>query len=284
METLQNEDLFPRIPEELKELDQWVVWQYENDTKVPKNPSTIRNAGVNWSNTWSSYDHAVEVGQKHNLGIGFVLTPDDPYTCIDLDHCWKKGEPLDDQTRYILDLLQGYTEASPSLTGLHVWIKSEEAVNRRTSGIEIYSYGRWLTMTGRANPQTPQIIPDRTQELQELIARFFTQTPLKPNPRASNEVLDDDREIWNRLFNSRNGHIFSALFNGDLSVTRNDHSRGVIFLANMFAMMTNGDRARMERLLRQTALQNEKWDSKRGDKRWIDLEIESALKWYYKNK
>lgn len=278
METLPPVDIFPRIPEELKELDQWVLWTYENDTKVPKNPRTGGNSGVNWANTWGSYEDTVFRGAERNLGIGFVLTPEDPYTVIDLDHCWRKGQPLDERTRTILDLLSGYTEASPSLTGLHIWIRSEIPVNRRTSGIEVYSFGRWMTCTGRANPQAPTVIPDRTAELQELIGVFFPDKEYTLESQRQPVPLED-KVIWGRLFNSRNGATFTALFNGDVSVTHNDHSRGVIFLANMLAMMLDGDAPRMKQLLYQTGLVNDKWEERRGNRTWLDHQVEDAILW-----
>lgn len=269
-------DLFPRIPPELKALPQWVLWTYENDTKVPKNPATLGNAGVNWRNTWSSYDVALRQGSSRNLGIGFVLTPSDPYVCVDLDKCVRKGQ-VGERTRGILDLLKGYVELSPSLNGLHLWIRSEKPLNRRTEGLEVYSSSRFITMTGRANPNAPKVIPDRTNELLELARRYFPENP--HSSYTPQEVPVEDEEIWRRLFNSKNGATFQSLFNGDISVTHNDHSRAVIFLANMLAMMTGGDAARIKSLLYQTGLRSDKWDHKRGNRTWLDLQIEDAIQW-----
>lgn len=267
------------VPQELKDLTQWVNWAYEGETKVPKNSRTGGNAAVNYPNTWNTYEAAVERGSKYNLGIGFVLTEADPYTIIDLDDCWGRGGFKNEQAQEIAAVFHGaYIELSPSMTGLHIVLKSELAVNRRTQGIEVYSSGRWITFSGRANPNAPQIIPDRTEELQWLMSQFFPQEAPKTVHNPS-EVLPDDAAIWDRLFNSPNGATFQALFNGDVSVTRNDHSRGVIFLANMLAMMTDGDASRMERLLRQTGLANEKWDSKRGNISWLDHQIRDAILW-----
>lgn len=269
-------DIFPRIPVELKQLTQWCCWRYENDTKIPVNPSTRGNAGVNWPNTWGTYERAIDVGRIHNLGIAFVLTEADPYVCIDLDKCYRKGV-VDDYARGILDLLKGYVELSPSLTGVHVWIKSDMPLNRRTERLEVYSYGRFITMTSRANPQAPSVIPDRTAELMELERVYFPTE--KPTVYTPQPVPLEDEEIWTRLFNSRNGATFQALFNGDVSVTRNDHSRGVIFLANMLAMVTDCDAARMKGLLYQTKLVSDKWESRRGNRSWIDLMINDAVNW-----
>ncbi len=69
---------------------------------------------------------------QQQLGLGFVLTEDDPYTCVDLDGCVGKHGQIDVRTREILDLLSGWVELSPSGTGLHVWVRNDEPVSRRT--------------------------------------------------------------------------------------------------------------------------------------------------------
>src|SRR5262249_17327756 len=96
-----------KIPGELKDLPQWVIWQYEYKpkgskpwTKVPKNakenrPSGgLRNASSTDQATWSNFDIAssrylqsVSHFTTPYDGIGFVLTEQDPYAGIDLDHC-----------------------------------------------------------------------------------------------------------------------------------------------------------------------------------------------------
>jgi primase-polymerase (primpol)-like protein len=155
---------FDRVPEELKGFRQWVNWRLDIDRKVPVNPTTLSNAGVQWPNTWSSFDKARDVAIRNELGIGFVLTADDPYTYVDSDHCVDERGEVSDQTRAILCLLAGYVELSPSGTGLHIWMKSELPINRRGVGIEIYSSKRWMTMTGRHNPHIQPVIPERTAQ------------------------------------------------------------------------------------------------------------------------
>ena len=272
MEAEPTPDFFPLFPEEIKENPRFVCWTYQDDTKVPINIHTGGNAGVNYPNTWAPYEQVVEYGAKRGLGIAYVLTPLDDFTVVDLDKV--KQNPI--ALEVISMLSPSYVERSPSLTGFHIWLRNQSPVNRRMPGLEIYSSNRYMTITGRANPNGPKTLSDRTEELQEVIRRFFPQEAPKAVYERSEPPVED-REVWTRLFNSRNGATFQALFNGDVSVTRNDHSRGVLFLANMLAMMTDGDAARMERLLRQTGLGEGKWDSKRGNRRWIDLMIDDAI-------
>lgn len=268
--------LYERVPEELKQYEQWVNWRMDEDAKVPVNPRTQGNAGVRWPNTWASYDVAAEMAARLELGIGFVLTEDDPYTCVDLDNCVDERRQVGEETRAILDLLCGWVELSPSGTGLHIWVKSEQPVNRRTKGIEVYSDARWMTVTGVSNPRAPLDIPDRTRELQRLIDRYF---PDKPSEFMKGYDSQADDEVWQRLFRSRNGSFFRRLYEGDISVCQDDHSRAVIMLANQLAIQTNLDALRMKRMLYQTGLVRPKWEDKRGQMTWIEYQILDAIRY-----
>jgi len=85
------------IPEELKARPQWVTWKaVERDgkpTKVPLNPK----GGPGKSNdpaTWGTFGQAVAALKQNGVaGIGFVFSPDDPFTGIDLDHAFVGGQP-----------------------------------------------------------------------------------------------------------------------------------------------------------------------------------------------
>lgn len=269
---------FERVPQELKDYNQWVNCRFDGDQKVPVNPKTLGNAGVTWPNTWSPFEKALDNVQLGEMGLGFVLTEADPYVCVDLDKCLDETATLSLAARATLDLLRGYVELSPSNRGLHVWVKSEEAIgNRRTKGIEIYSSVRWMTVTGRANPKVITEIPDRTEELQKLIAMYLGR---EENTKVVIPVeQQDDRLLWETLFHSKEGDFFKSLYAGDLSVCYNDHSRGVILLANQLSFITNGDAARMKHLLLQTGLVNDKWFTKRGADTWIDYQIRDAIRY-----
>lgn len=117
-----------RIPQELQQLPQWVNWRNDDGRKVPLNPNTLRNAGVNWPKTWTCFGQARQVALEHALGLGFVIAEDDPYTCVDLDNCIDNRGQIGDRTREILDLLSGWVELSPSETGLHIWVKNKQPI------------------------------------------------------------------------------------------------------------------------------------------------------------
>ena len=81
------------IPEELKELNQWVCWRLEHrpnspkPTKVPLNPSTGSRASSTNPRTWARFERAVSFyNAGHCDGIGFVFTPNVKSPAISLDN------------------------------------------------------------------------------------------------------------------------------------------------------------------------------------------------------
>lgn len=158
------------IPEELRRLNQWLIWkmEYNNNvlTKVPYNVLTARRASSTDPKTWATYQQAVDALNHVSdaAGVGFVLSPDDPYTCIDLD----EDTPF---TRDIITRFASYTERSPSGVGFHVWLRGKlPDTGRRRKPVEIYSSGRFLTMTGNVVYNAP--IQERQELLMRLVARM----------------------------------------------------------------------------------------------------------------
>src|SRR5690606_39217120 len=129
-----------RIPVELTSRDRWV----RHDRKRPITPDGFA-ASSTLPATWSSYPDAKRssVGD----GLGFVLG--DGIACLDLDHCLDgQGRP-NEVARRILDRVPGaYVEISPSGRGLHVWGTAPEQPGRRHEDYEVYSVGRYITVTG----------------------------------------------------------------------------------------------------------------------------------------
>jgi primase-polymerase (primpol)-like protein len=157
------------IPEELRELAQWVNWRFEERddklTKVPYTAGTLRRASSTGPATWSTFSQALEAyvfgyddlsDIEHNEpsydGIGFVFSDDDPYCGIDLDKC------LDPETGdiapwafEILDRVgdDAYTEVSPSGTGIHAIVRARvRGGGMRKGPVEMYSRARYFTITG----------------------------------------------------------------------------------------------------------------------------------------
>ena len=146
------------IPQELKNLPQWVGWKFEQRgerlTKTPKNPRTGGNADTTKPDTWASIQAALISMEKYGFdGIGFVFSESDPFTGIDLDKCLdpETGE-LELWARRWVDIFQSYTEITPSGTGLHIIVKGrkpEGFEHCKKGRVEVYDRNRFFTMTGQ---------------------------------------------------------------------------------------------------------------------------------------
>ena len=148
---------FDEMPNELKELNQWVAWKYEPSPgkkpgKVPYSPNGCR-ANVTNASTWGTYEQIeIEYLYGNYSGIGFVLNGNG-IVGIDLDHCVIDGQPTPDAMEILEKSGSTYIEISPSGTGLRALGYGPQIIG--TAGVEngvnteLYSSGRYLTLTGR---------------------------------------------------------------------------------------------------------------------------------------
>ena len=186
------------IPPTLQHVPQWVYW-YGRDlidrttgaisfTKIPINPHTLQYADTTDPQTWGAYpscvaglatfledcEHRDPVAYRGG-GLGFVVTAQDPFCGIDLDHC------LDPVTgdmapwaQTIVQQLDSYTEITPSGTGLRIWVEGTLPPRGRKKGdIELYDARRFFTLTGWHIPDTPSGIAARQPQLSTLWGQVF---------------------------------------------------------------------------------------------------------------
>jgi putative DNA primase/helicase len=261
---------------------QWVCWRYvdrgpnKKPDKQPVNPSNLHNAGVTWANSWSTFEQAVKTHlayyQRGIQGIGFVLTPEDPFVGIDLDSCVANGE-IAPEAQNVISHLGSYAETSPSGTGLRVLVACTEfSRNARTAQVEVYSHRRFLTMTGHHLPGTPATISEvAAQDIQALLPDKEKQESRVAPPTKS-------AALWQHIFaHDHYGAQHLRRFYGDTSFDRNDLSFTVIRLLNCLARWTQGDAAKMREMMLLSPLAEEKWFSKRGKGDWLDHQIADAI-------
>ena len=157
--TTVNQPITENIPEQLTERPQWVCWRQEErdgkPTKVPYTPGTARRASSTDLMTWSTFDQALaayEAGEPPYHGVGFCFSSADPFVGIDLDRCRdpEDGEITGWAQKIISRVQEGYIEASPSGTGVHIIVQGAVRDGGMRKGkVEMYSRGRFFTMTGR---------------------------------------------------------------------------------------------------------------------------------------
>lgn len=138
-------ELLENIPEELRQRPQWVV----HKEKVPYIAGGVGRASSTDSLTWRTFEEAVQALRTGRYdGIGFVFSSGDPFAGVDLDKCRdpETGE-LEEWAEKIVAAFGGYSEASPSGTGVHIIVRGK-APNKKRGRIEAYSSERFFTVTG----------------------------------------------------------------------------------------------------------------------------------------
>lgn len=264
------------VPALLTSLTQWIVWvaeerNGERTTKVPYRANVPAGARIKASSTdaktWTTFDQALAFHKENawTSGVGIAITRANGLTGIDLDHC--VGEP------WALDLisrLDSYTEVSPSGTGYRIFVRGLIPVDgRRTKSVELYTTGRYLTVTGHRVAGVSSEVEERQHVLDAIYAELFPQKEEKHGePTAHRATLGhSDRDVWERARASKaNGPAFARLWDGDASGHvgadgKPDESAADLALCNYLAYWTGGDTAQTDRLFRASGLYRQKWDT-----------------------
>ena len=249
--------MFENIPDELKTYAQWIVWKFEpsatgKPTKVPYSPCDINvKAKVTDPSTWGDFATAV-VAAEYADGLGFVLTANDPYTLVDLDDT--DGDQELFQTQYkIFERLDSYTEISPSGKGVHVIVKGHIPAGRKRNKIELYSEGRYMTMTGNRLPNAKPIIEERHAMANELFERLCGGKENVQYYDGNAPQTCEDVEIINRASAAENGDKFMRLHTGDWQGDYPSQSEADLSYVNMLAFYTK-NREQITRIFKASPL------------------------------
>ena len=280
------------IPPELRELPQWVGWRLAlrqkgkgkwKWTKEPLNARTGALASTTNPPTWSSLGEVLTAFRDGlGDGIGFVFSEDGPHFGVDLDHCCNpETGAIEPWAQDIIDRLSSFTEISPTRTGVHLILQGELAPKgRRRAGVEMYSEGRYFTVTGHAAPGTPTKIEERTAEIAKIHAETFDEPQAKPTSGASPNVSapSADIDLIEKAFRATNGAKLRGLFGGDIS-GYDSQSEADLALCGLLAFWTGPDPARIDRLFRRSGLFRDKWDERRASdgRTYGEITIQTAL-------
>ncbi|PTK29179.1 phage/plasmid primase, P4 family [Staphylococcus hominis] len=276
------------IPEELKELPQWVLWRAEWDNKQQEYKKVpYRSGGYKASSTrsddWSSFNLVNEVLKNNNLydGIGFVLNKDDDYVVLDIDNAIDDNGQINSDLALEMTELT-YCETSPSGTGLHCFFKGELPEQRKKKrsdlDIELYNDVRFITVTGESIGQSE--ICDEQEVLNNLVERYFKaepklETTFTYDPNHKSELSDD--EVIDLMLKSKQKDKISDLLKGNYEKHFDSPSEAVQSLLHYLAFYTNKDKQQMENIFLNYNNLTDKWDSKRGNTTWGQLELDKAI-------
>lgn len=270
------------IPDELKNLNQWVLWKYsirtnakgeKRLTKIPYQANG-REAEPNNPETWGSFEAvygivADPVKRKGFHGIGFVFAGNDNLVGVDIDHVYDPS--TGEWNEFALDeviKLNSYAELSPSKTGAHVIVKGEKpSEGCRAKNWEMYTVGRYFTFTGNHIPDTPKTINEAQDAIRDLHRRKIEEVQKRGRgrPKKGNVIISGmkspamkDADIISKCRKARNYEEFEALYNGTFD-NYPSQSEADLSLCKTFAFYTQNPE-QIDRLFKSSGLYRDKWD------------------------
>ncbi len=279
----------------MKRLKQWVNWRPEQreDGSIAKKPCPASGIGSIDSQdpkNWLNYIQAKSFSDR----VGFVLTENDPYFCVDLDDSFVDGKWTDHCNNVLTWFPGAYLEVSFSGKGLHIFGtcngKFPEHRKKSKSGeskTELYTSKRFIAFTEVGT--VGDYNTDLTSQLHEFIRVILPPDGLSTLGNTSDlyggyttpdsEWLgpEDDTELIERMLLSKKsaasilggkasihdlwGGVASVLVETypDKPGTYNRSAADAALFAHL-AFWTGKDGPRMERIGRLSGLMREKWD------------------------
>jgi hypothetical protein len=246
------------FPEELRQDNSWVGWRLEErDGKPTKVLYQIdrKRASSTDPETWAPFEDVLNTWRQDDFfdGLGFVLHTGNPYCGADLDNV------TEEQARRWINRFDSYTERSPSGNGFHIICKAQLPKGTNRAEGELYSSGRFFTMTGDVVRGVP------IREAQDAADEFYgflrrgDELPRELTSSSSPPALTD-AEIVRRAESAKNGPEFKAVYGGGGSFK--SHSERDLSLASRLAFWTQ-DEAQIERIMRGSGCVRGKWDKHR---------------------
>ena len=277
---MTNRQRWAQIPIELRRRPQW-CYTFPADPDPTKRKAPRKRGHALASDTspsdWMSFEQACAYAEAVGGEVGYILTEDDEFTCIDLDvkdATTHPNHPLewttqDDFDRYwrICQTFNSYTEMSTSGKGLHIWVRGNIGAGCKRDGVEVYSQERFMISTGNIVMNRP------IEERQKLLDMMVSDIRAAQAARyAHTELVEEeeqftDVEIIERAMGAGNADKFNALcactssyFEGSIKIQGSFTSLGYqsqseadLALMSIFAFYSNSNE-QCRRLFRMSGL------------------------------
>lgn len=194
---------------------------------------------------------------KTGAGLGFVLG--DGVVGVDLDHChWPEPGTLKPWAAQIVEAVGGYTEISPSGTGVHIFAEGALPKGFKRGPVEVYGTGavRYLTVTGNVLRDRP-VDAAAGKRLADLYPALHDAGHFLASLKPESQV----RAYW---LNEK--------------TPEDDSAADWATICEVAKFFNDGNAQRIERALRLSGLARPKWDERRGEVTKIQYDIQNALK------
>lgn len=279
---------------------QFIVYRTEPSStrpgKTDKFPCDYRSGKISDAHNpaiWTDYETAQATAAAWGApyGVGFVFTDADPFWFIDIDGALVDGEwsPV---AQTLCQLFAGAAiEVSQSGTGLHIFgsgVVPPHSCRNQAYGLEFYHSGRFVALTGAG--AIGNAAADMSHVLPAFVAAYFPPDASATSDPDGSDWTEgpseewygptDDAELIRRamLSQSAAGAFSDRASFADLWLCNEsalaksypdpgaersyDASAADAALAQHLAFWTGNDCARIERLMRQSALLRDKWDER----------------------
>lgn len=276
---------------------QWITYRLQASSrpgktdKIPVCGLTGHDCNAHDPANWTDAATARAAATARGLGVGFVLTPADPFFCLDID-----GALMPDRTwsPFALDMCKrlagAAVEVSQSGTGLHIWgthtgSAPAHGCRNAANGAELYHDARFIAL---GHPgATGNAATDCTAALTAVIAEYFP--PVLPGAASAPaewtdngaDPANDDALIARMLASKSTGALFGGKASFSDLWTANpealgrafpdatggrpyDASRADAALAQHLAFWTGKGCEQMRRIMQRSSLARAKWE-KHGD-------------------
>lgn len=269
-------------------MDRWCNWKLVvkngRETKMPVCSTTGELARSNDENTWSSFDDALSASVQYD-GLGFFFK--EPYIGIDIDDVggeirdYLADEHEDNIVSEFVDMLGSYAEVSPSGNGIHIILKGElPPEGRRKGNVEIYTSGRFFTVTGNAIGGYSHITDDsdygKVKYLHNKYIASSEPTPARSFKEGEGNDLSESTLI-HIAESSKNGTRFKLFMHGGWEQFYDSQSEADMAFANDLAFWTARDFNKMDNIYRESSMMREKWDRKTGDSTYGEITLNKAI-------
>jgi KaiC/GvpD/RAD55 family RecA-like ATPase len=174
-------------PAELRGLQGWLIWRFEQDPDNPKGkPLKVpyyakggkrhgKQGSVSDRGNLTSFAAARHASSMRGFdGVGLALMPEFGITALDFDNCVDADGRLPDEVTAIAS--QTYAEFSPSGKGIRAFVRGSYGNNKSPTvgneyGFETFSSTGFVTFTGHAMPYTDILDLENTiADLDHLVA------------------------------------------------------------------------------------------------------------------
>jgi len=253
-----QQDQFKNIPESLKNRQQWIILNEENESCY--NEASIDPLqDINGLNLLS-FEEAYSLMDSKSLdSLCFVLTKDDPFVAVIVENCINRQDDLNNFVLGIVDQVNSYTEYQND--GIQIICEALLPSGNQKKplfGIEIIDNGI-LSFTGDVMYGNEKI-NENTKGIVQLYNKYFSNSTTHQQTEEKQELKPSYKDIIESLSKIEHGNKIVDLFNGNWKPYYNSHLEADLSLCTALTIVTNNNKELIDETFRKSKLFRISWD------------------------